>query len=173
MEQRTPTPMTPFDELTTPPQFRMLKLMLPCTPDSMRPMLAVFIKFMELQYTMRLVSENPSVFSSGKSALSSEKGMFSSANAEHSFFPSDWIDEILPYLSPRESEMLESMRNMMNMMEMMQGMQEMSTEQNSSASSGLNPMDFLQNMLSPDQQELFQNYQNILDEGDSAPKSNA
>ena len=54
MEQRPPKPMTPFDELTMPPQFRMLKLMLPFTPDTMRPMLAVFIKFMELQHTIRL-----------------------------------------------------------------------------------------------------------------------
>lgn len=29
MEKKTPKPMTPFDELVTPPQLQMLKLFLP------------------------------------------------------------------------------------------------------------------------------------------------
>lgn len=161
MEQRPPKPMTPFDELTMPPQFRMLKLMLPYTPDTMRPMLAVFIKFMELQYTIQLVSENPAVFSPGKTEVSSQ-------NPTSHGFSVDKIEELLPYLSPQESEMFESMRNMMNMMEMVQMMQEMQAEQNTSESPNLNPMDFLQNMLSPNQQEMFRSYQNILDGDDSA-----
>ncbi len=165
MEQRPPKPMTPFDELTMPPQFRMLKLMLPFTPDTMRPMLAVFIKFMELQHTIRLVSENPAVFSAGKF-------MFSSPNSTSQEFSLNQIDDILPYLSPKESEMFESMRSMMNIMEMMQMMQGMQTNQDTSESSGLNPMDFLQNMLSPDQQELFRGYQHILDDEPPASEGN-
>lgn len=165
MEQRPPKPMTPFDELTMPPQFRMIKLMLPFIPDNIRPMLAVFLKFMELQYTIQLVSQNPNCFSPGG---------FTSRAPSSQGFSLEQMEEILPYLSQQESEMVESMRSMMNMMNMMQAMQEMQATQNTDDSgssdqddwngnSGFDPMTFLQTMLSPDQQERFRTYQNIFE----------
>ena len=45
---KTPTPMTPFDEATAS-GLRMLKLFLPLFPPATQSMLAVFIKFIELQ----------------------------------------------------------------------------------------------------------------------------
>lgn len=201
MEKQPPRPMTLFDELTMPPQFRMMKLMLPYTPAATRPMLAILIKFMELQHTIQIFSENPNALSPSQSI--SEKGQ---ANPQG--FSLSMIEEILPYLSPPEREMFENMRNMMNMMEMMQMMQEMQgmqgmqgnedARQTSDAEAtrdmgedsdagqaqnawentdapfangfpSMNPMDLLQNMLSPSQQEMFRTYQNIFEKegGDS------
>lgn len=206
MEKRPPRPMTLFDELTMPPQFRMMKLMLPYTPATMRPMLAIFIKFMELQHTIQLFSQNPN-------ALSPTQDSFSEGRENTQGFSLHMIEEILPYLSPQEQEMFENMRNMMSMMEMMQMMQEMqepfgnsntqntqetasnpeaafedeassasqtdfsnkapasnpSSKSNAMGFSGLNPMDLLQNMLPPQQQEMFRTYQNLFEmEGDDS-----
>lgn len=207
MDKRTPRPMTLFDELTMPPQFRMMKLMLPYTPATTRPMLAILIKFMELQHTIRLFSENPNALSPSQDSLAQGN----TANAQG--FSLHMIEEILPYLAPQERDMFENMKNMMGMMEMMQMMQEMQempetddrqetaeeqgprkpqgehggytdgtpppgrpgfsdgAAQASTGTpfSGLNPMDLLQNMLSPQQQEMFRTYQNIFESegGDS------
>lgn len=216
MEKRTPRPMTLFDELTMPPQFRMMKLMLPFTPAQTRPMLAILIKFMELQHTIRLFSENPDALSPPQDSLARAD----MANTQG--FSLHMIEEILPYLAPQERDMFENMKNMMNMMEMMQMMQEMQGMQESqemqgmqesqemqgmqesqerqgmqesreiretddhqetadaqgpqkpqgasgTTFSGLNPMELLQNMLSPQQQEMFRTYQNIFESegGDS------
>ena len=114
MEKRTPRPMTLFDELTMPPQFRMMKLMLPFTPAQTRPMLAILIKFMELQHTIRLFSENPDALSPPQDSLARAD----MANTQG--FSLHMIEEILPYLAPQERDMFENMKNMMNMMEMMQ-----------------------------------------------------
>jgi hypothetical protein len=210
--------MTLFDELTMPPQFRMMKLMLPYTPATTRPMLAILIKFMELQHTIRLFSENPNALSPSQDSLAQGD------TAGPQGFSLHMIEEILPYLAPQERDMFENMKNMMGMMEMMQMMQEMQGMQESQempetddpqetagaqeprgsqgennehangtppagdfgfsgdaarenaaqastgmAFSGLNPMDLLQNMLSPKQQEMFRTYQNIFESegGDS------
>ena len=47
-----PSPMTLLDELTTPVQFRILKLLLPFFSFSQQRMLATWIKFSELQRTL-------------------------------------------------------------------------------------------------------------------------
>ena len=51
-----PSPMTLLDELTTPVQFRILKLLLPFFSFSQQRMLATWIKFSELQRTLELFS---------------------------------------------------------------------------------------------------------------------
>ena len=50
---KTPTPMTPFDEATAS-GLRMLKLFLPLFPPATQSLLAVFIKFIELQNVLQL-----------------------------------------------------------------------------------------------------------------------
>ena len=198
MEKQPPRPMTPFDELTIPPQFQMLKLMLPYTPVSMQPMLAVFLKFMELQNTVRLFSgAKPPAFSTRKAPC--DQSSYGQG------FSADMLEEILPYLSPQESSAFENIRGMMEMMEMLQMMQAMQGElapeesqspgspengQNntpkkepsksgqsgnfkggtfpfeawlSGGSNGAGPMNLMMSMLTPEQKELFQTYQNIFE----------
>ncbi len=52
MEHKPPKPMTPFDNMVTPPFLYTLKLMLPYTPPSTQRMLGIYIKFLELRYTL-------------------------------------------------------------------------------------------------------------------------
>ncbi len=49
MEQNTLKPMTPFDNLVTPPFLYTLKLLLPYTPPSVQRFFGIYIKFLEFR----------------------------------------------------------------------------------------------------------------------------
>lgn len=147
MERKTPKPMTPFDNMVTPPSLYTLKLLLPYTPSSNQRSLGIYIKFMELQYTM----EHFYGFSFQKNRKTSGP-----ASATFSVF-----EDLKPYMAKEEMEMMEQMEMMMNMMEMVQGMQ--TAEGGGGASGGFNPMDMMMGMLSPDQQNMFQMYNSMFD----------
>jgi hypothetical protein len=101
MEHKPPRPMTPFDNMVTPPFLYTLKLMLPYTPPSTQRMLGIYIKFLELRYTL------------------SHFNGFGNADSSRLF------DLLKDYMGPEEQEMMEQMEMLMNMMEMMQGQPDM------------------------------------------------
>ena len=53
MEKKTPRSLLPFDELTMPGDLYLLKLLLPFIPAHTQKLLAIFIKYLELSYTLR------------------------------------------------------------------------------------------------------------------------
>lgn len=95
--------MTPFDQYISTQTLQMTKLLIPFLPPQSQRMLAVYVKFQELSYTM-------SFFRSMKS---------------RSYSPEDMFDSLKPFLSPDDLESFDQMQNMMNMMSMMQEMQNM------------------------------------------------
>ena len=101
MEHKPPKPMTPFDNMVTPPFLYTLKLMLPYTPPSPQRMLGIYIQFLELSYTL------------------SHFNGFGNADSSRLF------DLLKDYMGPEEQEMMEQMEMLMNMMEMMQGQPDM------------------------------------------------
>ncbi len=101
MEHKPPKPMTPFDNMVTPPFLYTLKLMLPYTPPSTQRMLGIYIKFLELRYTL------------------SHFNGFGNADSSRLF------GLLKDYMGPEEQEMMEQMEMLMNMMEMMQGQPDM------------------------------------------------
>lgn len=166
MEKQPPRPITPFDELVTPPQLHMMKLFLPYTPSSNQRFLGVFVKFLELK-------EAISFFQSAGNDLHMQAFQNS---APPSFM--EIMQEIKPYLPPKESEMIDTFLNMMNIMEMAQMFQgnpdfnfDTSSGQAEESSSpgglsglfsgGFNPMDMMMGMLTPEQQSMFQMYNNM------------
>lgn len=96
METEPPKLMTPFDCQTTPQWLYMLKLMLPYTPDNLQHSLAVFIRFQEMQYTLKHFNR------------------FSIEKSQNTV-----LNDIKPYMDSSVQEMMEQMESMMNMMEMM------------------------------------------------------
>jgi hypothetical protein len=96
--------MTPFDEYISNQPLQMMKLFIPFLPPQNQRMFAVYVKFLELRYT-----------------LSFFRGM---RQKEHS--PENIFDTIKPYMSPSDAESFDQMMNMMSMMNMMQEMQNMS-----------------------------------------------
>ncbi len=50
-----------FDEVILPKELQMLKAFLPFLPSSMQKMLAIYIKWVELQKTIEYFSQNPPI----------------------------------------------------------------------------------------------------------------
>ncbi|WP_270347111.1 hypothetical protein [Mediterraneibacter faecis] len=109
---KTPTPMTPFDEATAS-GLRMLKLFLPLFPPATQSMLAVFIKFTELQ---NVLHQQAPVSYDALSACD-----FSSGRGIDSLFQ-DNIDSIFdhlsPYLTSEEKQLFSTFKNIKEMMSM-------------------------------------------------------
>lgn len=159
MEKKSPKPMTPFDELLTPPKLQMLKLFLPYTPTSNQSFLGIFIKFMELEHTI-------SFFQNSRTALHNQA--FQNANSS----PAEMLQELKPYLPPQQSEMMDTFLNIMNIMEMASSFQEGTEEQAGDFAGGLNPMDMMMGMLTPDQQNMYQMYNSMFSDNMNASDNN-
>ena len=134
MERESPKLMTPFDCQTIPQWIYILKLMLPYTPLKYQHSLAVFIRFQEMQFTLRHFN------GFGK--------------AKHF---DNIINDVKPYMDPAAQEMMEQMESMISMMEMMQMMQNFSQDNpdTSCEVSGFNPMDILSGLAGSDLTTLF------------------
>ena len=175
MEKKPTRPMTPFDELTMPSELQTLKLLLPYTPVSGQQSIWILIKFMELQYTMQ-------IFRHPENLLHTQTFHHSPAS------PMDMLEEVSPYLAPGDAEMLSTLCNVLNIMEMMQTFQDSSDFSGEGSADhrennyentdsgrqnppmhfgGMNPMDLMMGILSPEQQEMFQMYQNMFSNSDS------
>lgn len=108
MDKRTPLPMTPFDTLTSSGELQMLKLLLPYTPPAAQRMLAFFIRFTELQNTIRYFG----IFSRGP-----ERKEFQSTPPSFT----EMLEELKPYMGENEGA-VDSILSAMSMMEMMKDM---------------------------------------------------
>ena len=167
MEKDLPGPMTPFDELVTSPELQLIKLLIPYAPASGRQMLAAFVKFKELNETIRLFRR--------PGGLRAQGFKDEDRNEAHAS-PFDILTSFRPYLPPRQASMLDTILNLRDMMSVMEMMQAQQTQnqgaQNSEDSDhpfSVNPMDLLSGMLSPEQQEMFHMYSDLFDQsaGDS------
>lgn len=148
MNSKRVPPKTPFDNLVSSTQLDMMKLLIPFMPPTSQSHFALYIKFQELQETIRFFQHFPEGIQTSDIV---------SANNEHS----DFLSIIKPYLPEENLEMIDNISNMMNMMNMVRQMQEMS-----SATGEDNTMDFLKNMLSPEQQAMFDAMNQMYDMND-------
>lgn len=113
-----------FDTLFTNNRICMMKIVLPFLPPSFQKSIAIYIKYLELQYTMQYFAKHP-------------LGIFSGQNATESqtLDPDTMWENILPYCTPAEKEKVKQMRDMMqtfnsmkDMMEMLETMKELFPE---------------------------------------------
>ena len=174
MEKNDKDYLQTFDALYTTNQIQIMKILLPyCSPDSRRG-LAVMIKFMEFDYTLRLTRSHPESF----------------RDEAVPFSLSDICDKIKNYCPPQVRSMLEQFQSIQNAMQMyeemkqymdlFQGMSTNEADGTAAADSGsgpvpeagqdnkdktggnpfgMNPMDMVMGMLSPEQQSKFQMFQ--------------
>lgn len=110
MEEKTPRPMTPFDELTVSEQLRILKLLLPYVPDPIRFSLGIWIKISELQSTIFYFRKSRDMQKDFSRSLGS---------------PADVFSDIAPYLSPENAELFGQIRSIMDMMDTLETFQDM------------------------------------------------
>lgn len=164
-----------FDALYTTNQIQKLKVLLPYIEPSMQKHLAVYIKYMELKYTMDYVHKHPFQLC-GCSIPSLEKPDLCKLCKELSL-----------YSTPEEIKQLEQFQNMLKTLETVQemsqtmaAMQEIfpdmsmdslfdtpfsgsdsssNTSDDNNASQGSPMMDMLMNMLTPEQKAMYEMFQ--------------
>lgn len=144
MEEKGTSPVTTFDSRFTTNKIQMLKVLMAWLPPSQQGMLAVYIKFLELQHTFYLL-RRPEIHFAGSRHLSAD--FFSGDNSD----TIELLDELLPYSSQAERYRIENMKNilqnigrMKEVMEMAEMMKEMFPE--GFGGGGENPMDILSGM---------------------------
>ena len=147
MDNNSPVPMTPFDELVTSPELQIMKLMIPFAPARGRRTLAACVKFMELRETLRIFGNR---YGDIRAQMFEE---------EDPLTPFDILNSFRPYLGPREASALDMVINLKEMMSVMEMMQNTSSSEEEGSS--LDPMDLLSGMLSPEQQEMFHMYSDM------------
>ncbi|MDE7222802.1 MAG: hypothetical protein K2O34_03340 [Acetatifactor sp.] len=114
--------VTAFDALFTNNQIQKLKVLLSYVDSPMQRQLAIYIKFLELKYTMELFQRSPRL------SVSPSPG-------EGSLDPAKLCQEITPYCSPEEQNqlkqfvsMFQAMNHYQEMMETVKMFQEMFPE---------------------------------------------
>nr|WP_318683160.1 hypothetical protein [uncultured Acetatifactor sp.] len=122
MDEKGQDKVMAFDTLFTTNHLQMLKVLTSYLDPAAQKSMAVYIKWMELQYTLSFFRKYPGASLAG-------------LPREDKFDGSRLCDEMLPYCVPREKEQLQSMKNMFQnlagmqeMMEMMQMMKELFPE---------------------------------------------
>lgn len=146
-----------FDALYTNNQIQKLKVILPYIDPSMQKNMAIYIKYLELKYTMDLFKKHPFHICSAK---------------ERQQIPDirKLCHELKPYCTEAESQQLEQMKSMLQTMEMYQEMsQTMSAMQelfpdmgknDAGNASGASLEELLMGMLSPEQKAMFEAFSN-------------
>lgn len=144
MEEKGTSLVTAFDSRFTTNKIQMLKVLMAWIPPSQQGMLAVYIKFLELQHTLTLL-HRPEKYPTASRRLSAD--FFSGDNSD----TIELLDELLPYSSQADRSRIENMKNMLQnmgkikeMMEMAEMMKDMFPEGFGSGTD--NPMDILSGM---------------------------
>ena len=151
-----------FDALYTNNQIQKLKVLLPYIEPSMQKHMAIYIKYMELQYTMDMFRKHPF--------------QICSANNKEKPDLKKLCRELKPYCSEAEAKQMDQMASIFQTMEMyqemsqtMSSMQELFPDMGAGffGSSGNNDSDnfsdnasfmesLLMGMLSPEQKAMFE-----------------
>lgn len=139
MDKKSPPPISPFDELVTPPELQTLKLLIPFTPLSSQRALGILIKYLEFQQTI-------SFFNQPQNRLHSQ--ILSEQRPVTTF---EMLTELKPYLPAGQGEMIDTMLNMLHVMKVIQ------KGQNTDS----NPIGMMMDVLTPEQQDMFHMYQSM------------
>ena len=142
-----------FDALYTTNQIQKLKVLLPYIEPSMQKHLAVYIKYMELQYTINLTKKRTAALS-GCGLSQPEKPDLKKL-----------CKELCLYSTPEEIRQLEQIQNMLQTLETVQemtqtmsAMQEIFPDMHMDSGDSAPMMDMLMNMLTPEQAEMYRTF---------------
>lgn len=145
MEEQESRTITAFDSLFTNNKIQMLKILLPRLIPEQQGGFAIYIKLLELQYTLTFLRRHPGMQLFG-SAKHLSADFFQEDNSETLAL----LDELLPFSGPEERTKIQSIRSMMEnfkkmkeMMDMIQMMQELFPE---GMGGDGNPMEMFANM---------------------------
>lgn len=140
MEDWTINQMTPFDCRIATQSLQLTKLLIPYLPQETQRIMAIYVKFMEFQNTW-------SSFHAFK---------------QKSYTTQDIFQDLRPYMPPSACDSIDNLMNMMSMMEMFQNMQ--GADPGDDSGYGFDPMQMMQGMLTPEQQNMFDMYNTMFSE---------
>lgn len=120
MEEQGSKAISAFDSLFTTNRIQMLKILLPRLAPGQQGAFAVYIKLMELQYTMALLHSHPDIGLSGNYKQLSAN-FFQGDNTD----TVELLDELIPFSGSEERVKIENMKRMMANMKKMQEMMDM------------------------------------------------
>ena len=154
MEEQNSKTITAFDSLFTTNRIQMLKILLPRLAPEQQNGFAVYIKLLELQYTLSFLRRHPGMrLMGGGKQLSAD--VFQGDNSG----TFELLDEMLPFSGPEERSRIENIKSMIanfkkmqEMMEMIQMIQELFPE----GMGGDNPMDMFAGMSDSGLSSIFQ-----------------
>ena len=92
--------ITVFDTLFSTDELRILKIIFPMVPERFQALLVLYIKFRELLFTVSFLKNHPNLQTQQSTDLSFFEQMSAIA------------DEIYPYCSSKDKELLRSMRSL-------------------------------------------------------------
>ena len=155
MEEQGSKTIAAFDSLFTTNRIQMLKILLPRLAPEQQSGFAVYIKLLELQYTLTFLKRHPgSRLFGGARQLSAD---FFQGDNEDTI---ELLDELLPFSGPESRSKIENMKNMLfnmkkmkEMMDMVQMMQELFPE--GMGGDGSNPMDLFSGMSDIDMSSIM------------------
>lgn len=154
MEEQASKAIAAFDSLFTTNRIQMLKILLSRLAPKQQSGFAVYIKLLELQYTLSILRRHP-----GARLLGDDRQLSADFLKGDNEDTIQLLDELLPFSSPGERSRIENMKNMIanfrkmqEMMEMMQMLQELFPEGMGTD----NPMDLFSNMSDMDMSSIFQ-----------------
>lgn len=97
-------PLTPFDSMTQTRELQMFKTILPYMQESQKKQFAILIKYMELQNTVHVFSQQDKVMS------------MCSVQEEKKNLPA-MLNDLRQFFSEKEQENIDMLINMFSMME--------------------------------------------------------
>lgn len=153
--------LTEFDSLICDSRLQLLKSAIPFIPAGKQRFLSVYVKYIELSNTIRLVN----TIKSDSLGICSLSGRKSAPNSE------DFMQTIRKYCSESERETLDMITNFMSAYRMFKMYKDSADDTHRSAdgsdtaaSNGHDNsiLDVLKSMLTPEQQEMFDTYSAVL-----------
>lgn len=156
METNDHSKVAAFDTLFSTNHIQMLKVMLPYMDNQTQKSLAVYIKFLELNYTIEYFKKNP-------------YPLCGCMERESSPDIKKMCAELLPYCTEEEKRQIEQIRSLLHGMEMYREMSKtmelmkdfmpdaasFSGGNAQSEENGFDMMSMLMNMLTPEQKQMF------------------
>lgn len=127
MEDKGRETITAFDTLLTTNHIQMMKVLLSYLAPEQQSGLAVYIKFSELQYALRLLQNTPRqpIIRSYRTILSPQSLLDGSFLQGDNSGILELLDELMPFGGPQERARLQNIRNLLTSINQMRQMMDM------------------------------------------------
>ena len=141
------TNLTSFDTMTFSNRLQILKTFFPYMPAGSQKFISSYIKISELSNALKMCSDN-------------SNAELSACSSDTQKSPFELLSEIKPFCSKNEKDNIDVALNFVNAFQMYRSFMEVEKESEGNEKTSF--FDTIKNMLTPEQQTMFDNYQTVL-----------